>query len=264
MKKLNYIYNNIDDFYHDAINPTKDGDINATKDHLNEQDVSFRGLSNSEIISSKYGYTKGLKELEQLNLDINLGGSGFKCIYNELDGDDINYDRLLEGLPSLHKRIRKYGIGSSKFINVYVVISENCDINASEMLIKAYTAIQIVDLLENLGCRVAIWSCDNTIDNNGRYKDECGVNYSVKVCLKKYEDSLNKSLILNGISPWFFRYFMFAHQKGRYKTSLSMGHAMPLNMKVNKENIIINKGECLTKKSADLKIEEIQELFKIY
>lgn len=264
MKELNYVYNNIDDFYYDAINPTEDGNIEDTKNHLNEQNIYFRGLPNSEIINSKYGYNKGLEELKRLDLDINLGGSSFKYIYDELDGDDINYDRLLEGLPSLHKRIKTYGIGSGRFVNVYVVISENCNINTPEMLIKAYTAIQIVDLLENLGYRVAVWSCDNVIDNNGSYQNRSGVHYNVKVCLKKHEDSLNKSLIFNGISPWFFRYFMFAHQKGRYKTSYSMGYAAPLTIEVTKENIVINKGECLTKENADLKIKEIQELFKIY
>lgn len=64
--------------------------------------------------------------------------------------------------------------------------------------------MQIVDLLENLGYRVAIYSCDCTLDSSGMYKGEQGVKYTVQVCLKRHEDSLNQGLILNGISPWFF------------------------------------------------------------
>lgn len=72
------------------------------------------------------------------------------------------------------------------------------------MLNKAYTAMQIVDLLENLGYRVAVYSCDSTLDSSGTYKGESNVRYEVYVCLKRHEDSLNRGLILNGISPWFF------------------------------------------------------------
>ena len=82
------------------------------------------------------------------------------------------------------------------------------------------------------------------------------------MCLKKHEDCLNKGLILNGISPWFFRYFMFAHQKGHYKNGPGMGRAVPMELEQTKENIIINHGECLTKESADEKIKQIKKLFQ--
>lgn len=116
----------------------------------------------------------------------------------------MNYDRLLEGFPAMRKRVKTHGIGSGRLINVYVVISENCNIGYKEMLNKAYTAIQIVDMLENMGYRVAIYACDSTRDAYGSWREETGVIYEVRVCLKKHEDSMNKGLILNGISPWFF------------------------------------------------------------
>ena len=131
------------------------------------------------------------------------------------------------------------------------------------MLVKAYTAMQIVDLLENLGYRVAIYSCDCTLDLSGTYKGEEGVKYTVQVCLKRHEDSLNQGLILNGISPWFFRYYLFAHQKGRYKNGWGMGRAVEMKLEQTRENIVINHGECLNKRSADSKIKQIIKLFGI-
>ena len=263
MVNLTYKYDSITKFYEDALHPTPEGNIQDTQDHLETEFESFRGMDIANIKKNQYGYTKGLKDLAKLELNLSLGGSKRDYKWDELDGDDMNYDRLMEGFPAMKKRIKTHGIGSGRLINVYVVISENCNIGAEEMLNKAYTAIQIVDLLEGLGYRVAVYSCDSTNDSSGTYKGETGVRYEVHVCLKRHEDSLNKGLILNGISPWFFRYYFFAHQKGRYKNSWGMGSAVPLDLKQTKENIVINHGQCLSKDSAERKIKQIRELFGV-
>lgn len=263
MKDLTYVYDNIHDFYTDALNPTEDGNINDCKYHLKEDNERFRGLGLEEILKSKYNYQKGLDNLKEIEIDISLGGSSRKYVYDEFDGDDLNYDRLLEGFPAIRKRVKTYGIGSGRLVNVYVVISENCRVGASAMINKAYTAMQIVDMLEAMGYRVAVWACDSTDDPSGKFREENGVHYQLEVCLKRHEDALNKGLILNGISPWFFRYFMFAHQKGHYKNGFGMGHSVPMKLEQTKENIVINNGQCLTKESADAKIKEIEQLFKV-
>lgn len=263
MVNLTYKYDSITKFYEDALHPTPEGNIQDTQNHLETEFESFRGMDIANIKKNQYGYTKGLKDLAKLELNLSLGGSKRDYKWDELDGDDMNYDRLMEGFPVMKKRIKTHGIGSGRLINVYVVISENCNIGAEEMLNKAYTAIQIVDLLEGLGYRVAVYSCDSTNDSSGTYKGETGVRYEVHVCLKRHEDSLNKGLILNGISPWFFRYYFFAHQKGRYKNGWGMGSAVPLDLKQTKENIVINHGQCLSKDSAERKIKQIRELFGV-
>lgn len=263
MVNLTYKYDSITKFYEDALHPTPEGNIQDTQNHLETELESFRGMDIANIKKNQYGYTKGLKDLAKLELNLSLGGSKRDYKWDELDGDDMNYDRLMEGFPAMKKRIKTHGIGSGRLINVYVVISENCNIGAEEMLNKAYTAIQIVDLLEGLGYRVAVYSCDSTNDSSGTYKGETGVRYEVHVCLKRHEDSLNKGLILNGISPWFFRYYFFAHQKGRYKNGWGMGSAVPLDLKQTKENIVINHGQCLSKDSAERKIKQIRELFGV-
>lgn len=263
MVNLTYKYDSITKFYEDALHPTPEGNIQDTQNHLETEFESFRGMDIANIKKNQYGYTKGLKDLAKLELNLSLGGSKRDYKWDELDGDDMNYDRLMEGFPAMKKRIKTHGIGSGRLINVYVVISENCNIGAEEMLNKAYTAIQIVDLLEGLGYRVAVYSCDSTNDLSGTYKGETGVRYEVHVCLKRHEDSLNKGLILNGISPWFFRYYFFAHQKGRYKNGWGMGSAVPLDLKQTKENIVINHGQCLSKDSAERKIKQIRELFGV-
>ena len=131
------------------------------------------------------------------------------------------------------------------------------------MVNKAHTAIRIIDLLERIGYRTAVWACDASNDSTGLYNNERGIHYECKICLKRFEDSLNKPLILNGISPWFFRYFMFAHQSGHYQTSWGLGSATKLKIEQTKENIVINNGECLSIESSNRKIREIEKLFGI-
>lgn len=263
MKELLYEYDNISDFYVDAVTPTKYGNSQDVMQHLVKEGQSFRGLSISEIQQSKFGYTKGLDKIQELDLNLDLGGSSRKYVYDEFDGDDLNYDRLLDGFPAMRKRVRSYGIGSGRLVNVYVVISENCNIGYEDMVYKAHTAMRIIDMLETIGYRVAVWACDSTYDSSGTYDGQKEVRYELRVCLKRHEDSLNKGLLLNGISPWFFRYYMFAHQKGHYMNGWGMGSATSLKLEQTKENIIINHGQCLNETSSNKKIKEIEKLFGV-
>ena len=262
MEKLHFVYDNIEQFYKEALTPTPYGDNSRYIRHLKEENVHFRGLSNNDIIKYKYGYKEGLDKIKELSVNLNLGGSSKKYIYDEFDGDDMNYDRLLEGFPAMRKRVRQHGIGSGRLVNIYVVISEDCYVRYKEMLNKAFTAMQIVDTLESLGYRVAVWACDATRDCSGSYKGIYDINYQVMICLKKHEDSLNKPLIMNGISPWFFRYFLFAHQMGHYNCGSGLGSAIPLDIETTKETIVINHGECLDESSSKRKIEQIIKLFE--
>ena len=136
MKELLYNYDSITDFYNDAITPTPEGNSNDLNTHLKTEEKDFRGLSIDDIQKSKYCYLKGLDGLKEIELNVDLGGSKRSYTYDEFDGDDMNYDRLLEGFPAMRKRVKTHGIGSGRLINVYVVISENCNIGYKEMLNK--------------------------------------------------------------------------------------------------------------------------------
>lgn len=263
MKHLHYTYDSIIDFYQEATTLTPEGNSGEFHNIISSDLPRFRGMCLEDIKKNKYGWKEGLEKVEELDAEFNLGGSTRSYIYDEFDGDDINYDRLLDGFPAMRKRVKKHGIGSGRLINIYVVISENCSVDANSMINKAFTAFKIVDLLENIGYRVAIYSCDYTEDPSGSYKGEKGVKYSLEVCLKRHEDSLNKALVLNGISPWFFRYYMFAHQTSYYHTGWGLGQACFADISQTKENIVINRGECLTPIGAETKIKQIIKLFEI-
>ena len=261
MQKLEFTYDNVYDFYKAAETASQYGNQYKVDEYKNRERPTFKGLTLEEIDKSKYCYKKGLEQLKEINLNVDLGGSKLLFKFNEFDGDDMDYDRMLNGFSPMRKRIRTFGIGSGRMINIYVVISENCEVRPENMIIKAITAMQIIDTLESQGYRVAVYACDYIQDGRGTYKGEKGVMYTLKVCLKKHEDSLNKGLILTGISPWFFRHYMFMHQSGHYTAGETLGSSTQCTEPQTKENIIINHGECLTEKSATEKIKEIEKLF---
>ena len=115
MKKLNLNINinSLDEFYRECDN-IEGGDPAEINNIESNDDPSFRGLSTAEIYNSKYSYTKGLDNLKKIEKDINLGGRKHKYKYDDSDGDDMNFDRYIEGLPCLKKRIPTHGIGTGK------------------------------------------------------------------------------------------------------------------------------------------------------
>lgn len=261
--RLDYTYENIQDFYNASNNCTLNGHKSRWKEHSTRDDEDWVGLDLSNILKSKYSYEKGLDVLKELEIDSPLGGSCCKFIYDEFDGDDINYDKLIDGFPALRKRVRKEGIGSGKIINIYINVAENCDIEYKYFLSKAYTAIQIVDYLEKRGYRIGVYSCAYTLKfANGT--DQWGKDdYNLKVCIKKPEDPLIKGLILATINPWFFRYHIFKHMAATNNVCCCLGHSVALGIKSTKENIYIDNGECLDNSASQRKIEEIKNLFNL-
>lgn len=68
MTKLTYTYDSISKFYQDALNPTPEGNIQDTLQHLIREEESFRGMDIANIKKNQYGYKEGLDRLENLIL----------------------------------------------------------------------------------------------------------------------------------------------------------------------------------------------------
>jgi len=255
-------YDSIDDFYLASSICTPDGNQSLFNEHSNKNDPGWIGLSLEEIKQSKYSYKKGLDSLDKLDLDTSFGGSKAKYVYDEFDGDDMNYDRLLEGLPALRKRVKTNGIGTGRIVELTVSIAENCNVEYEELLVRSYTTMQIIDFLEEQGYRVAViaaWRASGM----GKYKGENINDCSVRITIKKAEDPLIKPLILTCISPWFFRHHCFKYIVGHVDANPWLGSTKRFEVKSTKEKLFIDSGECLSKESAAKKIKEIEKLFSV-
>ena len=262
---MDYIkeYDNIIDFYRESVTfDEKEGNRYQFDEFFTDDDPNFRGLSFEEAEKSKYTYKKGLDELKELDLDTTLGGSKAQYRWNEFDGDDLDYDRMLSGSPCMHQRIKKAGIGTGKIIELHINIAEPWFIGADKMLLKAFTAVRIADFLETNGYRVAIYVFVN-IHNIGYYKKTCCDLYRVNVCIKRAEEPLLKGMLLTCISPWFFRIHYFRHIAAKINCNSGLGSPRKLGLNDTKERITLDTEECLTEASVKEKLKKIEKLFEI-
>lgn len=256
---LNININSLDEFYREC-NNIEGGNPYEIENIENNDDPSFRGLSLEKIHSSKYNYTEGLENLKKIEKDINLGGRKHKYKYDDSDGDDMNFDRYIEGLPSLKKRIPTHGVGTGKFVKLHISICENCWCSAKALMIRAYTAMRIIDMLESQGYRVQISAyADN--ENPGTLNGQKVKYLGVEVVIKKFEDPLIKGQVLTAISPWFFRYWMFKFWNAKFMMNWGYGHSIRPIKKESTSDIYIQTGEALTEEDTEETIKRIKELF---
>ena len=256
---LNININSLDEFYRECDN-IEGGNPYEIENIENNDDPSFRGLSLEKIHSSNYNYTEGLENLKKIEKDINLGGRKHKYKYDDSDGDDMNFDRYIEGLPSLKKRIPTHGVGTGKFVKLHISICENCWCSAKALMIRAYTAMRIIDMLESQGYRVQISAyADN--ENPGTLNGQKVKYLGVEVVIKKFEDPLIKGQVLTAISPWFFRYWMFKFWNAKFMMNWGYGHSIRPIKKESTSDIYIQTGEALTEEDAEETIKRIKALF---
>lgn len=260
-KKLETHFDNLDKFYTECEVQEDTGSPDKYKEISRVDDPEWVGLTKEEIQKSKYFYKEGLDKLEKLDEDLIFGGSKTNYKYDENDGDDMNYDRFIEGLPSLRKRQRTGGDKNGKFIKLHVGICESCTVSAKDMLYKSYTALKLADYLESQGYRVQI-STFAEVESLGYYKKDHIEYLLVEVVFKRFEDPLILPTMLTCVSPWFFRYHMFRFWTAKFKCGWGLGHVPRQTRKSTKSDIYISSGECLCEEGAKEKIEEIKKLFE--
>lgn len=254
-------FENLDDFYKASSIVTNTGNKLKYDKIACENDADFLGLDLVEIKKSKYSYSEGLDNLKEIETDDWLTGNHVYK-YDELDGDDINYDRLLDGFPALVKRIKSKNNGFNRIVNIHVNIAENCNVSYKNMLYKTYTTIRIIDMLENKGYRVGVYVCAIS-SNTGKYKSANVEKLDIRICIKKPEEPVIKPLLLTCISPWFFRYYIFCYYNSILDTNIGLGFAKKLSKISDTKDIYIDNGECLTCNLAEFKIESIKNLFNL-
>lgn len=259
-KRLETKFDSLEKFYTECEIQEDTGDSEKYKEVSRVDDPRWVGLKKSEILNSKFFYNKGLDKLESLTDELLAGGSKTEFKYDENDGDDMNYDRFIEGLPSLKKRVRTGGNKNGKFVHLHVGVCECCAVDAEDMLYKSYTAVKIADYLEQQGYRVQI-STFAEVENLGYFKSDRIDYLLVEVTIKKFEDPLLLPTMLACVSPWFFRYHMFRFWTAKFRCGWGLGHVPRQTRQSNRDDIYISSGDCLNEERAKEKIEEIQKLF---
>lgn len=178
----------------------------------------------------------------------------------EIDNIENHDDPGFRGLSTAEIHDSKYGIGTGKFVKLHISMCKNCWCSAENLMIRAHTAMRIIDMLESQGYRVQISAyADN--EDPGYFNREPIEFLGVEVIIKKFEDPLIKGQILAAISPWFFRYWMFKFWNAKFKVNWVYGHSVRPMKKETTSDIYIQTGEALTDEDAESTIERISKLF---
>lgn len=256
-------YDSIVNFYNESDVLEDHGNGSKFREYGEKEEIGFRGMSIADLKKYKYSYPDAEK-IAGFNEDLELGGSGAKYKYDELDGDDMNFERLIDGFPALRKRIKTKGLRNGRIITLYINIAENCNVSATDMRTKADTAVKLTDMLEERGYRVNIIILTYIEYNSSYYKGQTMKKSLIKIEAKKPEEALNKGLIYTAISPWIFRYHFFKHYVAKSQPQESLGRSLPIRptklITESLSSILIDSQECLSKQTSEFKLNEIKKL----
>jgi hypothetical protein len=254
-------YASLNEFYQDCESLHEDGYKSEFSERKEADDEDWMGLSRTDILKSKYTYP-----FNPDSVDVNpASSSSLTTFYSEDDGFDLNYDRLLEGLPSLVNVKRGIGGNMGKFITIAVSIDECCRVSSKAMLSKAKFAASLIDSLESAGKRVRVIGCAYIADG-GRIHDTKISELRYEILLKDYDEPLVVQNIYTAISSWMFRYWMLLNMAANCHPSFGYGHpSKNAHYKSDDEVAVIEicNGECLDANGCKKKEAEILKQFDL-
>jgi hypothetical protein len=246
MKK--YHFNSLSAFYQACEKCTPTGEKDRFNMHTNYNRSAFTGLPLADIKKYKMSYPVGVEKLRHL-ADFKVEKDTKIRYYDSFDGYDIDIDRMYQGLDFLlnQRKVRKL----PKTIDVFVNVSESADVDYELMLNKTWAALKVIDHLETLGVRTALYAC---ISVNPKFTTrKRRVPLYIEVEVKNYAQSVNLGALCTAISPWMLRYWGFLFMLGRYQ-NLSPGLGTAENLpftEIPKNAITIDNGQCLTTNRAN-------------
>jgi hypothetical protein len=244
-----HVYSSLKAFYDDIQNVVKTPRFESDK---RNDDAKFNGLSLAEINRNQFSYPFGVEKLKAFN-DFKVEKDIKVKYWSDLDGQEIDIDRMLEDRNFLLD-IRKKRL-LPKTIDIYVNIGEGCYTNYNDLLCKTFAALKIVDKLETIGVRCAVYACLSFIPVYS--KGYPGENDMIEICVKNHADNVNLGALCTAISPWMLRYWMMLFVIGRYP-GVNVGVARPQRMPADTTGIVIDFGFCLTRDTANKFIESIK------
>lgn len=262
--KLTYRFSSPMEFYRMAHHMSDTG--NQRRFDELKQDFKRRwdwiGIKDEEtLMSRRFAWKEKIQEIEKESQKMVQGYRKRIYKYDELDGDDINMERLYEHLPAMRKRVHVTGDKFGNFISLYFNNTVNAGITAKQMLNKTMAAAKLVRFFESLNKRVELIVYTKA-EWPGSYKGQDVKYILTETIVKKFSDPLNISLMNTCLAPWFFRYWTLLFFNTKMHTY--DGHGMPTNLtdedlKKHKGNraIKIDAYDCLSPETSKQFIKDV-------
>jgi len=244
-----HCYNNLGEFY-DNVKNVVNAPLFREKERRDYRE--WYGLSLANILINKFSYPIGVEKLTHF-ADFAVTKDEKVKFWNQDDGQEIDIDRMLEDLDFLLDTRKKRLL--PKTADVYINVGEGADVSYNAMLCKTYAANKIVEKLETLGVRSAVFACASYETQTHTGKDqECGY---LEIAIKQHQDMLNLGALCAAISPWMLRHWMILFITGQYR-NVTDGCAYAKRMPSDIKGIIIDTGMCLQLETANKFIESIK------
>lgn len=272
--KLRYKIDSVVEFYRLAQTVSLTGNKDKHADMIDpRRDVRWQNLDQKfkwygvkeleDLQKRKFAFKDNVDKIEKETNHMVQGYRKRVYKYDELDGDDINMERLYEHLPAMIKRDYAKGDKWGNFITLFFNVGVDCSVSAEAIKIKTKTIVKLIKFFESIGKRTEVILFFKAI-NPGRYKGESVGEFVLELTAKRFSQPLNLSLLNTLLSPWFFRYWILAFMDTRMNVNL--GHGSPGDMnkddyKRYKGNKVIEIGgySCLTEENSESFINEILE-----
>jgi hypothetical protein len=243
MKK--HCYNNVTEFYN-SINFNTDNKYFLSV--LNSK-ANFIGIENKDIEKYKYSYPLGVQLLNNIKFDLPEQKRRIKY-YNQIDGYDINVERLFDERDYL---LNKKNIYDSKIVNIYVNLSVPYTLSYENMLNKTKTVISICDYLEQQGISTNVFSCAYLLAHDNKKTE---IIYEIKI--KDSNEPINIGLLATSISPWFLRYWVFLHLTSYYNIIKSSIGEVKFFNRDDFNGILIDSMDCTSKLKSEQFINNLK------
>jgi len=154
-------------------------------------------------------------------------------------GDTWDQQRADEGLAAWTRRVKR----PAPVRTVRVNVGESGGTPANSMLYKAYTALQIVDALENQGSLVKV-----VVESYAR-DERLNKTWHVRATVKNEDEPTNLGAIVTAAAPWALRRFIFGAREIKFirpngfRTSPGHCVSQPLPEDEDEHTITIDRGE---------------------
>jgi hypothetical protein len=129
--------------------------------------------------------------------------------YSEVDGDEVDMDRLRGGVPFWRTTTRSKMSGPT-VVTLVIEVGANCQVRHDDVLWRGAAAVAMATLMEEAGYRVEMYSYMYSEGGyHGRGEDSI-TNHLQCVCLKRPQDPIDQGSLVAAVSAWFMRTVMFA------------------------------------------------------
>lgn len=126
-----------------------------------------------------------------------------KVKFNNDDGDEVEYDRMMNGEDFYRKSERQDTDGVTD-ISVYIDTTTSAMKQSKDILWRGAAAIALTHILEERGYRVELW-----VVNGSKLYANKHTQVMTSCCLKRAGDVLDMSTLINTVSGWFYRTAIF-------------------------------------------------------